>query len=57
MNGIAYMEGIVKELKWEEWNEQSRGLFQAMRSDAGEELILEKYFYRKNSHWFNHQRS
>ena len=25
MKGIAYMEGIVKELKWEEWNEQSRG--------------------------------
>ena len=45
VNGIAYMEGIVKELKWEEWNEQSRGLFQAMRSDAGEELILEKNIF------------
>ncbi len=45
VNGIAYMEGIVKELKWGEWNEQSRGLFQAMRSDAGEELILEKNIF------------
>ena len=36
------MEGIVKELEWKEWNEQSRGLFQALRSDSGEELILEK---------------
>ena len=45
MKGIAYMEGIVKELKWEEWNEQSRGLFQAMRSDAGEELILKKNIF------------
>ena len=45
VNGIAYMEGIVKELKWEEWNEQSRGLFQAMRSDAGEEFILEKNIF------------
>ena len=42
IEGIAYMEGIVKELKWDEWNEQSRGLFQALRSDAGEELILQK---------------
>ena len=24
IEGIAYMEGIVKELKWDEWNEQSR---------------------------------
>ena len=45
VNGIAYMEGIVKELKWGEWNEQSRGLFQAMRSDAGEELILKKNIF------------
>ena len=45
VNGIAYMEGIVKELKWEEWNEQSRGLFQAMRSDAGEKLILENNIF------------
>ena len=45
VNGIAYMEGIVKELKWEEWNEESRSLFQAMRSDAGEELILEKNIF------------
>ena len=42
VQGIAYMEGIVKELEWKEWNEQSRGLFQALRSDSGEELILEK---------------
>lgn len=42
IQGIAYMEGIVKELDWKEWNEQSRGLFQALRSDSGEELILEK---------------
>jgi len=45
LKGIAYMEGIVKELKWEEWNEESRGLFQAMRSDVGEELILQKNIF------------
>ena len=42
INGIAYMEGTVKELTWKDWNEQSRGLFQALRSDVGEDLILQK---------------
>jgi haloalkane dehalogenase len=40
--GIAYMEAIVRPLTWEEWPEPSRPLFQALRSDAGEQLILEK---------------
>ncbi len=42
IQGIAYMEGIVKELEWNDWNEKSRALFQALRSDAGDELILQK---------------
>ncbi len=40
--GIAYMEAIVKPLTWEAWPEAARGIFQAFRSEAGEELILEK---------------
>ena len=40
--GIAYMEAIVQPLSWDEWPEPSRPLFQALRSDAGESLILEK---------------
>ena len=48
VKGIAYMEAIVKELSWDEWNEQSKGIFQGFRSDAGESLILEKnYFIEK----------
>lgn len=40
VRGIAYMEALVKPLTWAEWPEASRGLFQAMRSPKGEDLIL-----------------
>ena len=40
VSGLAYMEAIVRPLSWEEWPE-SRGVFQAMRSEKGEELVLE----------------
>lgn len=40
---IAYMEGIVRPLiGWEEFSEQATPLFQALRSDAGEDLILNR---------------
>ncbi len=40
--GIAYMETIVKPVSWEDWPEAARGIFQAMRSEAGEEICLVK---------------
>jgi haloalkane dehalogenase len=40
--GIAYMETIVTPLEWSDWPETAAGIFQAMRSDAGEEIVLEK---------------
>ena len=40
--GIAYMEAIVQPLTWASWPEAALGIFQAFRSDVGEELILEK---------------
>ncbi len=43
--GIAYMEGIVRPLTWDEWPESARGIFQAMRSDAGEKVVLEKNLF------------
>ena len=44
--GIAYMEAIVRPLSgWDEWPEAARGIFQAMRSDAGEEIVLQKNFF------------
>ena len=41
-SGLAYMEALVRPLKWDEWPEQARGIFQAMRSNAGEEIVLTK---------------
>jgi haloalkane dehalogenase len=40
--GIAYMEAIVRPFTWNEWPEAGRKIFQAMRSPAGEEIVLEK---------------
>jgi len=42
VKGIAYMEGIVRPVSWEEWAEAARGIFQGFRSEAGEEMVLEK---------------
>jgi len=36
------MEGIVRPLTWQEWPEAARGVFQGFRSDAGEEMVLQK---------------
>ena len=40
--GIAYMEAIVTPVTWADWPESARKIFQAMRSPAGEELVLDK---------------
>ena len=42
VKGVAYMEGIVRPMQWDEWPEQARNIFQAMRSPAGEEIVLQK---------------
>jgi len=42
VKGIAYMEGIVRPVSWAEWPEAARGVFQGFRSEAGEEMVLEK---------------
>ncbi|MBZ0325591.1 MAG: haloalkane dehalogenase [Alphaproteobacteria bacterium] len=42
VRGLVYMEAIVRPVTWDEWPESARGIFQAMRSEAGEALILEK---------------
>ncbi|MCG8506780.1 MAG: haloalkane dehalogenase [Sphingomonadales bacterium] len=45
IRGIAFMEGIVAPLSWDDWPEESRGVFQAMRSEAGDGMVLEKNFF------------
>jgi haloalkane dehalogenase len=42
VKALAYMEAIVRPLTWAEWPSSARGIFQAMRSPAGEGIILEK---------------
>jgi len=43
--GIVYMEALIRPIDWEEWPEQSRPLFEGLRSDAGESLILDKNLF------------
>ena len=45
IKGIAYMEAIVKEMTWEDWRDEAKGIFQGFRSDAGESLVLEKNYF------------
>ncbi len=43
VRGIAYMEAIVQPFgSWEDWPEAARGVFQGFRSEAGEDMVLEK---------------
>ncbi|MCR9106434.1 MAG: haloalkane dehalogenase [Gammaproteobacteria bacterium] len=44
LRGIAYMEGIVCPLGWEDWPPEA-GIFKAFRSDKGEELCLQKNIF------------
>lgn len=46
IKGICFMEAIVGPVKsWDHWPDDAREIFQAMRSPAGEELILEKNLF------------
>jgi haloalkane dehalogenase len=42
IKGLAYMEAIVRPVTWGDWPEASRRIFQAMRTEAGEEIVLTK---------------
>lgn len=42
VKGIAYMEAIVKPYTWSEYAEPARKTFQALRSPAGEQSVLEQ---------------
>lgn len=42
VKAIVYMEAIVRPVTWAEWPEAARKVFQAMRSPAGEDMVLAK---------------
>lgn len=43
--GIAYMEAIVRPVTWDEWPDGARNIFEGMRSDAGEKIVLTKNLF------------
>ena len=45
VKGIAYMEALVRPVKWGEWPDSATNIFKAFRSNAGEELILNKNIF------------
>ncbi|MEM1272243.1 MAG: haloalkane dehalogenase [Pseudomonadota bacterium] len=43
VRAIAYMEAVVAPVRsWDDFPDNARNIFQAMRSEAGEELVLQK---------------
>lgn len=45
VRGIAYMEGIVCPVSWEDWPESARGIFKGFRSEKGEDLVLNRNMF------------
>lgn len=43
--GIAYTEAIVRPLRWREWPPAAVDIFQALRSEAGEDMVLERNIF------------
>ena len=42
---ISFMEGVTVPLTWDQWPEAGTKIFKLFRSEAGEELILDKNFF------------
>jgi haloalkane dehalogenase len=45
VKGLAYMEALVRPLTWDEMPEALRPVFQALRSEAGEAMVLEQNLF------------
>jgi haloalkane dehalogenase len=43
--GICYMEAIVRPVSWDEWPDAATSIFQAFRSEAGEEMVIDKNIF------------
>lgn len=43
--GIVYMEAVVCPVTWQDWPDAARDIFQAMRSEAGESLVIDKNLF------------
>jgi len=45
VRGVAYMEGIVCPVTWDDWPESARGIFKGFRSEKGEDLVLHRNMF------------
>ncbi|MGZ3678770.1 MAG: haloalkane dehalogenase [Ktedonobacterales bacterium] len=45
VRGIAYFESLVRPIAWDEFSEGQRGFFQALRSPAGEAIVLQQNLF------------
>jgi haloalkane dehalogenase len=45
IRGVAYMEGIVCPVTWDDWPESARGIFKGFRSEKGEDLVLQRNMF------------
>jgi len=45
VQGLAYMEAVVKTLNWSDFPDLGRKVFQGFRSEAGESMILDKNMF------------
>ena len=45
VQGLAYMEGLVRPITWDEWPEAARKVIQGFRSPAGEQMALENNIF------------
>ncbi len=45
VSGYAYMEAIVQPLTWDQFSQEARPVFEALRSPAGEAMVLEKNIF------------
>lgn len=43
--GIAFMEAIVRPVTWAEWPESAAPIFKGFRSDAGEEMVIDRNLF------------
>jgi len=42
VQGIAYMEAVVRPVSWEEWPDAATRIFEGFRSPAGDAMVLEQ---------------
>ena len=45
IRALIYMEALVAPITWEQWPEESRSIFQAIRSPRGDRMILQRNLF------------